>query len=929
MKRNLIVVVLIVLTAVAGYFYFTKQKNPFTRNTDIYRAVPVSAPLFLEFSSIKAVPEASAVVQELKNAEIGKEWFSFLQQADSLIEVTEDLPRGLRNNPFLLAYGIAGRNQLVPLFITEFGSGSRKNALENFIQTVYSPENFTYTSREYGKHQIHEITDRANREVFFYSFAEDLLLASSRAIIVEQVIRQLSSQGIQDNPFFLDVVKASETPDVSLYINHNWINSFFAGVLNRSVVEKVDEFGATARFQYTSKVEKFRDLAAWSEFGFQFNGSNLRLSGYSAADDSLNHFLSVFDGQQPVRSRTEEILPLNTSFFCSYSISDKKAFFDRLEDFYMHSPAYYHREERMKRFDRGFRTDIRKMLQSIVKDEVIVAATTIPVNPENKTTYFLVRTENRSDAEEQFQQILTSYAARTNSEANELFSEFAAENATTYRIFRFPFPSLPGLWMGSPFGMAEARFFTFHDDFLVFSNSEQGIQDYLRSRMQGATLANDLSYQQFRKNEESRSNIRVFANVNKAFSLRNEIFSPSLLKQIDDREENIRRFEMVGWQIQNNKGLYKNTVVLGLQTTSGEQAQTTWQSEIGSNILTKPLLVTNHTNPGNREIIFQDVQHNLHLVNHNGLVRWTAQLSGPVMGEIWQVDLYQNGRLQYLFNTREKLYVIDRNGNNVANFPVELKSPATNGVSVFDYDNNRNYRFFVAGEDRKVYVYGSEGKIISGWNFGQSDSQVNKPVQHFRIAGKDYIVFKDQSRIYILDRQGETRVQISEKFSNSNNQLVLNLNGTPKLVATNTGGTVYYLYFDGKVEEKKTARFSDKHFFTVDDLDGNNIPDFVFADGNEITVMDENGKKLFSKKLDRPVTNQPNIYTFAADLKKVGVVDAVSNRIYLFNPDGKLHPGFPLQGNTEFSIGKLAESNTGLSLIVGSEGGKLYHYTLN
>src|SRR5690606_38693309 len=132
------------------------------------------------------------------------------------------------------------------------------------------------------------------------------------------------------------------------------------------------------------------------------------------------------------------------------------AFFDRLEDFYMHSPAYYHREERMKRFDRGFRTDIRKMLQSIVKDEVIVAATTIPVNPENKTTYFLVRTENRSDAEEQFQQILTNYAARTNSEANELFSEFAAENATTYRIFRFPFPSLPGLWMGSPFGMAEA-----------------------------------------------------------------------------------------------------------------------------------------------------------------------------------------------------------------------------------------------------------------------------------------------------------------------------------------------------------------------------------------------------------------------------------------------------------------------------------------
>ncbi|MGC9353495.1 MAG: hypothetical protein ACP5D9_06640, partial [Mariniphaga sp.] len=71
------------------------------------------------------------------------------------------------------------------------------------------------------------------------------------------------------------------------------------------------------------------------------------------------------------------------------------------------------------------------------------------------------------------------------------------------------------------------------------------------------------------------------------------------------------------------------------------------------------------------------------------------------------------------------------------------------------------------------------------------------------------------------------------------------------------------------------------------------------------------------------------IYTFAADLKKVGVSDATANRIYLFEPNGKLHQGFPLQGNSEFSIGKLSDGSTGLNLIVGSQGGKLYNYTLN
>jgi hypothetical protein len=250
-------------------------------------------------------------------------------------------------------------------------------------------------------------------------------------------------------------------------------------------------------------------------------------------------------------------------------------------------------------------------------------------------------------------------------------------------------------------------------------------------------------------------------------------------------------------------------------------------------------------------------------------------------------------------------------------------------VNVFDYHNNRDYRYFVAGEDKRIYAYNTAGEIVTGWKFDRTQSDVTTPVQHFRVNGNDYIVFKDETNIYIQDRQGETRVSVNNRFNNSSNPLFLSSVGAPRIVATEANGKVFYICFDGKVEEKKTARFSENHFFTVDDLDGNGIADFIFVDGNELTVLDENGKKLFNKKLDKPIDHQPNIYTFAADLKKVGVTDATSNRIYLFNPDGKLHTGFPLQGNSEFTIGKLSESNAGLSLIVGSEGGKLYNYALN
>jgi len=929
MKRNLIIVVFIILAVAAGYFYYTDKSNPFLKDTSIYKAVPVSAPFFFELNSIRSIPFDNSFVNELEKAGIGNNWFSFLHQADSLIEIKDDLPKSLRNSTLLLAYGTAGRNELVPLVITNSGSDNRKNALVKFIKTVYSPANYNYSARDYGKHQITEITDNNNKEILFFSFADDLLLASNRAIIIEQAIRQLSSNGIQNNPYFLEVNRSTASQDVSLFINHNWVNSFFAGVLNRKIFEKADEFGATTRFQYASKVEKFREFAAWSELGFQFKDGQLVLNGTSAADDSLNHFMSVFDKQQPVRSMAEDVLPYNTSFFCSFSFSDKKSYFEKLEDFYMHSPAYYHREERMKRFDRGFRANVRKVFQDVVKDEAIVATTTIPVDPTNKTALFILHTESRSATEEQLQNLMVNYATRTETEISNLYSDFSADNETQFRIYRFPYPSFPGLWMGSPFELTNARFATVYDNFLVFSNTGQGLQEYLLNMVRGSTLSRDNRYQRFRQNRMSRTNINVFVDVNKAFSLRNEIFATDLLKQIEEKEESLRRFGMINWQIQRNKDSYLNSIAIDFQSEMDENAQTTWQSQIGSDIAIKPLLVINHNDRANREIIFQDVQHNLHLVAGSGFIRWSVPLPGPVLSEIKQVDYYKNGRLQYLFNTKEKLYLIDRNGNNVAHFPVTLKSPATNGVNVFDYHNNRDYRYFMAGEDKRIYAYDGDGKIVTGWTFGEINSKVTTPVQHFRIDGKDYIVFKDNSKIYIQDRQGETRVSFSEQFSNSKNPLVLNLNGTPKLVATDSGGKVYYLYFDGKVEEKKTARFSENHFFTVDDLNGNDIPDFVFVDGNEVTVMDENGKKLFSQKLDRPIGHQPNIYTFASDLKKVGVTDATSNRIYLFNPDGKLHQGFPLYGNSEFSIGNLSDNSTGFNLIVGSQGGKLYNYTLN
>jgi hypothetical protein len=155
------------------------------------------------------------------------------------------------------------------------------------------------------------------------------------------------------------------------------------------------------------------------------------------------------------------------------------------------------------------------------------------------------------------------------------------------------------------------------------------------------------------------------------------------------------------------------------------------------------------------------------------------------------------------------------------------------------------------------------------------------------------------------------------------------LGSKPKIIATDTKGTIYYIDFDGNYVEKKVGKFDDEHFFKADDLNGDNVLEFIFVEGKELTVLDENGTVLFTQKFSNTIQNEPNIYRFGPKQKKIGVVDAKANLIYLFDVTGQPHPGFPLKGATEFSIGKTTQSSKKLNLIVGSKSGSLYNYTLD
>jgi hypothetical protein len=198
------------------------------------------------------------------------------------------------------------------------------------------------------------------------------------------------------------------------------------------------------------------------------------------------------------------------------------------------------------------------------------------------------------------------------------------------------------------------------------------------------------------------------------------------------------------------------------------------------------------------------------------------------------------------------------------------------------------------------------------------------------LENKDFIVFGDKFKTYILDRKGNAKVNVGEIFplSSRNNYLLDDKEDVAdsRIVITDTAGVVHFIYFSGKIEKVNLGQFTSDHFFDFKDMDGDGYRDFVYLDNKTLKVYRHNKKRMFDYSFSEEIIHSPVYYYFSYSDRKLGVVSKSEKLIYLINNDGSLYKGFPLRGSTLFSIGNFTSTASQFNLVVGSDENFLLNY---
>ena len=373
------------------------------------------------------------------------------------------------------------------------------------------------------------------------------------------------------------------------------------------------------------------------------------------------------------------------------------------------------------------------------------------------------------------------------------------------------------------------------------------------------------------------------------------------------------RFKTTVISVVDNKDgdLIQGAMEFGAKTQTA--AIGAWNLELSSEAVWGPHVV--QTTEQTRLILIQDAENRLHAVSPEGQLVWSIDLDAPLLGKPYSVDAFRNGRIQWVMNSSKKLWMIDRLGRAVENFPIELPKEAIAACAVFDYDSNRNYRVLIPSA-AELLNYGLDGKKTKGWSHSSKSALTGSP-QLLSFTGKDYIfVPLEGGACELLDRSGKARTRIKGVAELKKGQTwQLHMGSKPRWMALDEKGQLNSVSPSGAVDRVDPG--DELAFFSISEP-------WTFS-GSGAEVKAENAKKTVVLKKRghrfdevRWLSSGGRSYFLAWDRER--------EQLLGFDEQGKELAGFPLPAVGGFAA---LPSPQGMLLLCSGPGSLVYAYRFN
>jgi hypothetical protein len=860
-------------------FYFSKIN---TKSIHAINVLPQNTVLALEVNNINLqfkLLNQQLFWQQLTNNKLIGEANNQLKYLDSLLNFEKNFKDWKNGENMVLSFHAYTNQTIDPMVLFETKKKFDLVDISNWIYQV-NKNRLMVSKRKFSSNLIYDFIDFKTQQKFSIAFKNKIFAISTNGALIEETLLNIEKDKAYEMSRLDKLSFVKSLGSYSLYVNYKNIPTFLSSF-----------FDVT---QLTS-LNNIPKMASWSAFGVNTSASSIQLKGVSITDDVLFEYFDCFNNMQPQEQSFKKLLPHNTSYYFGINYNNEVLFKQNLNEFYSVNKIDTNNPSRDSINQVKKNLNLYNQLLQTFGNEISEASFANPQLSFDSCKVLIIKLKDKNALLSQLKHICTI--------DSNLMDTFVLKTPNLFQINLLNY--FDYTW-GNVFLNTQANYALVYADYLLLCNNSITLNEYYNNLTTSNLLSKNIDYITHTSEITNQANIELFLNNNFLPQQLETYLNPTLLDAYKTNMSYVKKARFASFQVSATKDKnYLTNLQISFNTNANNKTELLWELNLDTTISTKPEIVFNSATNQNC-IMVQDLKNQVYLIDNESKILFKVPVSGKIIGKINQVDAYQNGKTQFLFNTNNQIYLIDETGKNLYGYPLWIPTGTEYPIQVFDYLNNKNYQLFAIGKYYKIWCYNIQTRLLPGWN----------PLNYYPNPIKNIQAFSLRNDLisYTINQKGKLNFYSINGKPASNFGFDSNMTYsyiTHNQIDTNS---VYFYYVDStnqmKMKEYHTEtpaknkvlqaiRSTPKHQFMV-----NKSIYWGVQLGKNYTIYNASGNAIYSKICADTFDYQFNLMYKSGSIQ-VSYLDSLKGKLYLEKLNNLPENNFPLNANYYYTFGHL------------------------
>lgn len=532
---RLLLLVAVVVISFFAYLYFKKVDNK-----DLLSVVPEDAIYILSTSNLSdgwTSVSNSKIWQHLKTNAYFAELNESASTLDSLLKNNSTMEMLFKDRQLVVSAHMKSATDYDFLFVVDVQKAGQASFL---FETIGLFSDYTITKRNYKGQEIIDMLDVKEKETLSLTFSGNLLIASYSSSVLEKAIDNFGTDKWSVRTEFTDVSSLTGSSMFRLYLNYSILPRFLKCYLSET----------------SELVEDLSQSLAFTAFSINLENERLSCKGYTSIADSIPSFFKALQGVKPGKMRAYEIIPEKTALFISICFENFPELLDNFKEFYKSTDTsgYENYEQNIQRLEKFLKINLNEDFFGWISNELTFVKLEPEANAREEDVIVVIGTKEAGKAQEGLSRIQKQVKKRTP-------VKFIETDYKGFTINQLYIKGFFKMFFGKLFGKLEKPYYTFIGNYVVFSNSDSQLMDFVDDYLGNKTLARNPVFMNFLDDFESSSNVSVFVQTLKLYKHIYYYSKEQARTGIQKNKDLILSFIRIGFQMVGDGGKFRTVLI--------------------------------------------------------------------------------------------------------------------------------------------------------------------------------------------------------------------------------------------------------------------------------------------------------------------------------------------------------------------------------